>query len=283
MEKFQSCISSKSIAMTNKEILQADLLDILFEHRNKLYGAYTLRKNYSQRLGTALGLALSIVLLFILMSFMNDGKKNRGSFNDAGPMIITEVDIPKQEIKEPDPPRNQPTPPRAEVDYQQFKIVKDDDAGEQIAELKDIVDAEIGDENIEGAKSDDIARSAIEGNGNGNGSAESDEKEDDKPVLTSRPPEFPGGTEAWLAFLQRFLQSPEELEAGRRIEVQVRFWVGIDGSVSNPEVIKSGGKSFDMEVLRVLKKMPPWEPAIQNGVHIAVAYTQPVIFIGAEE
>ena len=57
--------------MTNKEILQADLLDILFEHRNKLYGAYALRKTYSSRLGIALGVALSTVLLFILMFFIN--------------------------------------------------------------------------------------------------------------------------------------------------------------------------------------------------------------------
>ena len=62
--------------MTNKEILQADLLDILFEHRNKLYGAYALRKTYSHRLGLALGVALSTVLLFILMSFINK-KDNR--------------------------------------------------------------------------------------------------------------------------------------------------------------------------------------------------------------
>jgi len=47
--------------MTNKEILQADMLDILFEHRNKIYGAYALRKEYNSRLGTALGIMLSMV------------------------------------------------------------------------------------------------------------------------------------------------------------------------------------------------------------------------------
>src|SRR6185503_15681348 len=59
--------NSKSIAMTNKEILQADMLDILFEHRNKLYGAYALRKTYTHRLSLALGVALSLVLLFVLI------------------------------------------------------------------------------------------------------------------------------------------------------------------------------------------------------------------------
>src|SRR5689334_8948675 len=61
---------TKSIAMTNNQILQADMLDILFEHRNKLYGAYALRKTYSNRLGKALGIALVIALAFIIFSFM---------------------------------------------------------------------------------------------------------------------------------------------------------------------------------------------------------------------
>jgi protein TonB len=50
-----------------------------------------------------------------------------------------------------------------------------------------------------------------------------------------------------------------------------------------PEIIKSGGSAFDKEVLRVMKKMPKWEPALQAGRPIAVAYQQPVIFIGEEQ
>jgi protein TonB len=65
--------------------------------------------------------------------------------------------------------------------------------------------------------------------------------------------------------LQRILQAPEDIEPGKRIEVQIRFWVDIDGSVSRPEIIKSGGEAFDKEVLRVMKKMPKWEPALQAG------------------
>ena len=59
----------KSIAMTNKEILQANLLDILFENRNKAYGAYALRRNYNHRLQWALGISLSFVLSFIIFAF----------------------------------------------------------------------------------------------------------------------------------------------------------------------------------------------------------------------
>ena len=83
--------------------------------------------------------------------------------------------------------------------------------------------------------------------------------------------------------MQRYLQAPADVEPGQRIEVHVRFWIDVDGSVSRAEIIKSGGGAFDKEVLRVMKKMPKWEPALQAGRPIAVAYQQPVIFIGEEQ
>lgn len=269
--------------MTNKEILQADLLDILFEHRNKLYGAYALRKTYTHRLRLALGVALSTVLLFVFMSFI---KKNRNTDGwdkrDPNAMQLTEVDLSKPDDPKPPEPKPEIKPPKAEVDYQQFRIVEDDKADPDIADITDIQNANIGDQNIEGEKPDDLATPITQANSTGD-LPEKKPDETDKPALPTRNASFPGGPAAWLHFLRRFLQSPEDLEPGQRVEVQVRFWVEIDGSVSKAEITKSGGKSFDKEVLRVLKKMPAWEPAIQNGNYVAVAYTQPVIFLGVEE
>jgi protein TonB len=269
--------------MTNKEILQADLLDILFEHRNKLYGAYALRKTYTHRLGIALGVALSAALLFVFMSFINKNRNTDGSHSrDPNTMQLTEIDLSKPDDPKPPEPKPEIRPTRAEVDYQQFKIVEDDKADPDIADITDIQNANIGDQNIDGDKPDDLATTITQSNNNVDG-ADNKPDETDQPVLPTRNASFPGGTAGWLQFLRRFLQSPEDLEPGQRIEVQVRFWVDIDGSVSKSEIIKSGGKSFDKEVLRVLKKMPLWEPAIQNGNYVAVAYTQPVIFLGVEE
>ncbi len=64
----------KTYTMTNKEILQSDMLDILFEHRNKSYGAYALRKGYDHRLAKAMGISFSVVLIFVLLNgFKNNG------------------------------------------------------------------------------------------------------------------------------------------------------------------------------------------------------------------
>src|SRR5262245_47780039 len=99
--------------MTNKEILRSDLLDILFEHRNKSYGAYALRKTYTRRLGMALGISLSTVLFFILMSFINKNKQVNNFLNNDAVIKVTDVEMVKP--KEPEPPRERPQerPPQA--------------------------------------------------------------------------------------------------------------------------------------------------------------------------
>src|SRR4026207_2396503 len=104
--------------MTNKELLQADMLDILFEHRNKLYGAYALRKTYTHRLGFALGVALSISLLFALMSFIKKNNGDNGSFKDDRTVVLTDVNMPKPDEPEPPKPKPEIKPPQATVDYQ---------------------------------------------------------------------------------------------------------------------------------------------------------------------
>ncbi|HEU5166340.1 MAG TPA: TonB family protein [Chitinophagaceae bacterium] len=265
--------------MTNKEILQADLLDILFEHRNKLYGAYALRKTYSRRLGFALGVALSIVLLFILMSFIR--KSNKGDINrqHEGVIKVSTLVIPEDKLKEPEPVKEKP---KAQADYRKIIVVPDNEADTNIVKNVDLENKNIGTKNIDGDMPNNIVHSQIESTGNGDSVVEEPEKIDE-PVGPTREPSFPGGPPAWLKFLQRSLQAPEDIEPGKRIEVYVRFWVDIDGNVSKAEIIKSGGSVFDKEVLRVLKKMPKWEPALQAGKPIAVAFQQPVIFIGEEQ
>src|SRR6188768_969788 len=132
--------------MTNKEILQADLLDILFEHRNKLYGAYTLRKTYSRRLGLALGVALSIVLLLVLMSFIK--KNDNGDINKQHDDVIkvTELVIPedKPKEKEPEPLKEKP---KAQADFQKIIVVPDIEADTHMVENDDLKNRIIGDKN----------------------------------------------------------------------------------------------------------------------------------------
>ncbi len=264
--------------MTSKELLKADMLDILFEHRNKLYGAYALRKDYNHRLGKALAIALSIVLFFILFSaFRKNEAATPITINSPGGVELKQINLPEK-IEQPQP---QTRPRAAEADFQTIRIVRDDLADRIIVENSALANATISNVNRNGPIPDGLPADTVVTSGTGNTVAPQPDP-DPKPLPTYAP-SFPGGQTAWLNYLRKFLQTPDALEAGQRIEVRVRFWVETDGYVSRFEIIQSGGSDFDREVLRVMKKMPKWEPAMQNGQKIAVSFTQPVIFVGVEE
>jgi TonB family protein len=91
-------------------------------------------------------------------------------------------------------------------------------------------------------------------------------------------PAFPGGAEVWADFLKRNLNPSYNLSTRESKIVIVRFLVKSDGSVDNLEIVQSGGPVFDKEVLRVIKRMPKWKAAIENGRTVDAIVTQTVTF-----
>ena len=267
--------------MTNTQILHAGVLDILFEHRNKLYGAYVLRKTYNKRLSLSILISLTLVSAFLFSSFLKNENGNRLHFRTAKESVIIRTFVEPNEP--PPPPLMERRPPVATSDYRPIVVVPDELADTVITETDALDSTAIGTENIEGIPPGDIVRPPEITNNSNVNTALKNTDDTNEIIIEEKTPAFPGGSEAWLTFLRRFLQSPEELEPGQRVDVLVRFWVDADGSVSRPEILKSGGPAFDREVLRVMKKMPRWEPAIQNGRKIAVYYAQPKSFVGVEE
>ena len=135
---------SESIAMTNKEILHADLLDILFENRNKAYGAYALRRNYNHRLQWALGISLSFV--FLLLIIQNYGMVKIISKEPPPDVTLIPVDLSKPKI--PDPPKPKVEPPRKQVAYtDQIKI---DPYKTEMPEETDMMTSDISNKTGEG-------------------------------------------------------------------------------------------------------------------------------------
>lgn len=274
--------------MTSNEILKADVLDILFENRNKQYGAYALRKYYNNRLGIALAISLTTVVLVALLigqSSLN-GKGLETDIEEC-PVLITPVELihPPMEPEAATPPPAAKVKPIASQAYlSRIEIVADVDPGDMVPDRTDLVDRQIASFTQEGGVptvNHTIEQPPVEQGPGLAGSTPAESEEGFKAV--ERLPEFPGGVSAWSAFLSRYLRVPDELPAGERRTVQVRFWVGEDGSVTRFEVAQSAGTAFDNEVIRVLKKMPKWKPAIQNGHPVAVTFTQPVTFQAVEE
>jgi len=264
--------------MTSNEILKADVLDILFDNRNKQYGAYILRKNYNKRLGLALGASLSTVLLLFILFPKNNFSGNFLN-KDHGEVLIRSIDVPKPIKNEVLPkPKTIEQPVRQ---HQFTRLVMVEKTTEPPPDVRIFTHTGISDVTQDGAIP--TGKVIIPQNPGPNKTEvqEPNTKQDFKAI--EKEPEFPGGQEAWINFLRKNLSSPEDLQEGEKKTVQVRFIVDKDGTVTGFQIVQSAGKSFDNEVIRVLKKMPKWKPAIQNGLAVERSYTQPVSFIGVEQ
>ncbi len=265
--------------------MQSSLLDILFEHRNKDYGAYALRKTYDARLLTALGAGLAVVFLLIFLAMMNRTEKTVIVVKKDEGIVLKEYVLPKEKIKEPlkAPVKQKPAVKRAQVKFtSRIDIKKDNLVKSPVTSIENLKDKQPGAENITG-KTDNGAAKAPENPGTGNGLVISPVPEVLKEFIpVELDPQFPGGPAALHKFLTKNLNAPEDLETGEKKVVKIKFRVGKDGVVNSFEIVTSGGTEFDQEVLRVCKKMPRWMPALQNGIHVDVSYMIPVTFVGPE-
>ena len=89
-------------------------------------------------------------------------------------------------------------------------------------------------------------------------------------------PSYPGGLDALRKFLQKHLETPDELQGGTNVSVRVKFVVDYTGKLKSFETIQSD--AYNKEVVRVLKKMPDWVPGKTKGENVSVYYVIPVRF-----
>lgn len=277
--------------MDSKKILTADILDIIFEGRNKEYGAYELRKTYKKRLMTALAVMIALCLLLIGITLLANKKGNT-----EAKIIIQDVeleDMNKEEEKKPEPPPP-PPPPKQEppkVEIAKFTpptIVKDEEVKpeEEIKEVQELEDTKIGGFNQEGVKTDVVAP-PVEDKGTGVEVIKPAEEDYDKEFKTVQiEAKFPGGSGDWRKFLERNLNSNTPVDNGAppgNYTVIVSFLVDKDGSISEVKAENSPGYGTSEEAVRVIRKGPKWIPAVQNGRNVIYRQKQSITFQVQEE
>ncbi len=269
----------------NKElILKSDVLDILFENRNKNYGAYQLRKFYDNRLLKAMGLMMGAVVVLSAFTFLPKKKVTYAAATYIIPDNKTAV--LKEPDKKPDPPKEVVKQPQAnqQIFVNKIVIVPNRIKTDSIRDLKPNV--AISNVTVVVPVSGDPgpAKTVVTAGGS------SDPVELVKKVIDNTTPvydadvmpAYPGGMDALRNFLQRNLHNPKDMEEGELVNVKVSFVVGYDGKLQRFEVLQDGGDEFNKEVIRVLKKMPEWIPGKSNGENVSVYYNIPVKFIPAE-
>ena len=268
-------------------ILQSDVLDIIFEGRNKEYGAYALRKGYDATMLKAMYAILGIVLsLFVMNYWKNNSSNNLNEVAliepDSVMLRTVEMTKPPEPIEELPPARQPERTPAAALDYQTPIIVEDNLVDEVLPEMRELETRDISDQTIDGPESTNIVQSQPNAPVGNENIATAPEPVVDEPEILDHAhvqPEFPGGERALLRFLSKHLKVPEDkIEPGTRITVKARFVVDKEGKITGIEVLQSGGIDCDKEVIRVLNKMPQWKPGKQNGRNVAVYFNVPVIF-----
>jgi periplasmic protein TonB len=264
--------------------------EMLFENRNKEYGAYFLRKNYNRHLSKALLIGVAPLLLFFLSSFIiarNTVKK-----------IKPTIDTSQRIINWPENPPTLPKPPKEESNLPIKKVkVKTMVIPTEVTPVEDIksivaVDIPTDDElenvaigikNQEGKAAEGSFNlpSEIEQKGVFEKASEPPVKpEIDKTFITSEVmPEFEGGIQKMYKWLGKNLKYPL-LASNHGIEgrVIVTFVVEKDGGISNVEILKGVGFGCNEEAERVIKAMPKWKAGLQNGKPVRVRYTIPLNF-----
>jgi protein TonB len=270
--------------MEANKILSADILDLIFEDRNKDYGAYELRKTYNKRITRALIITASVGLLAIGGSLLASTLKGK----DDGKQKIQEMtlqDIKQEEKKEVPPP---PPPPKVEppkVEMKQFTppvIKKDEEVEKPPPPQEELKEVKIADVDQEGIKDDNIATPVAIDEGK---QVIEEKKEDDENKIFDKveiEAAFPGGDGKWRQYLERNCNGQVASDNGAAegtYTTIVQFVVDKEGNISDVRPLSSHGFGMEEEAMRVIKKGPKWSPAVQNGRQVKAYRKQPITFV----
>lgn len=272
--------------MEANQILKSDLLDLLFEDRNKAYGAYELRRSYSKRIRNALLITFAALVLIFLAAFVSQ-RVNTDEGKTVQVQDLTLEEIKQEEKKEeppPPPPPPKVEPPKVEMTKFTPPVIKKDEEvkKEEIPpEVEKLEDTKIDVVNQEGIKDQNIAAPVVD---EGKQVVEAP-KEDENKVFTKVEIEasFAGD---WSSFLKRNLNPDVAVSGGAppgTYQVIVQFIVDKEGNVSDVKALSNHGYGMEEEAMRVIKKAPKWTPAVQNGRQVKAYRKQPITFIVAEE
>jgi protein TonB len=263
------------------DLLNNKWLDIVFEGRNKSYGAYELRKDNTKTNVRALIIGAVIfsfaVATPLLINLIPDSSDDDLSLNEK----ITTVKLPPKEEK---PKENLPPPPPPPPKVDQVKFVKPvvaktNEVTEEPPKVEDIKDKNLGKEDIKGDPNADLVLTPP-----GDGPKGPAVVEEDNTIYNSAgievKPEFPGGMAKFYKFIENNYNVPSESPGGK---VFIQFVVEKDGSLTDIKILRDIGHGTGKEAERVLRKSPKWTPAEQNGKKVRCSYQLPITLQAPQE
>jgi protein TonB len=246
-------------------------IELVFEQRNKAYGAYVLRKDYTKRVFHALIISIvGIGLLVAIPKLISVISKTEFVKKEAMTEAITLAEPPPIDKSAPPPPPVIPPPPvQQTIKFTPPKVVKDEEVVDPPPTQEEIKDVQVSTVTVEGDK--DIIDLPDE---NPIG-----EEEGKIFTVVEEMPGFPGGEGKLFEYLQKNIKYPPVArENGIQGRVYVTFVVDKDGKIKDAKILRGIGGGCDEEALRVVRSMPQWKAGRQNGRSVQVQYNLPVNF-----
>ena len=285
------------MAKRNVDLTSQEWRDLVFADKNKDFGAYEIRRQSDRRhnmavLFTLVGLIVVFILILAYSKYSDFRAEQEQLALQEQREKMAAAELLQQEEDEPEP---EPEPEDTKMEMEIPEIPEEVLATVQVTQIA-IVDADkVQNEvmDMEEQKEDNTARGVV----NQEGSDDVDkfkavqeqvivkEPEPEKPkeeeifVAVEQQAEFPGGQAALMKWLSQNIRYPE---AAQQNDIQgrvvVKFVVEKDGSIGHAEIVRGVDKDLDREALRVVNKMPKWQPGKNNGVAVRSYFNLPVTF-----
>ena len=269
--------------------------DLVFEGKNKDFGAYVIRTDSPKRHNRAVLWTIIGAILFGLLAFgfvkANQYLEERrlaeqGEQEEVLIDMSQDAEEPEQEEQRLEQPKPEVLPEEVlkSVKVTELQIVEDDKVKKEDEiktqdELKETETAFGQKDNEKGTEDRNITKTLKD--------EVVVEKKEEKPKevkeeifrSVEQMPQFPGGDAALMKFLQSHINYPPmAAENNVQGKVILQFVVEKDGKVGEVKVARSVDKDLDREAIRVFKTLPRFTPGRQNGQPVRVWYTLPVTF-----
>src|SRR6218665_312649 len=269
--------------MSNVSIYGKKWLDLVFEGKNKSYGAYQLRRDSQKNtlIAFIFGLLFTSGVFgttLLLSSFCP--KPETAAIPDSPIVIVTrynpEKPLPPLKIAVPLSQKKMQKKPEGKT-LSNPEIVKATEPVDSIIENKDLKDH--ANTNPDGSESGTPSTNTAPGTGNtgpGTTIIETPSNEILISAVLDKMPQFPGGIDKFYKYVGNNFKNPD-IEEVRTIKILVAFVIEKDGSMTDIKVLRNPGYGLDQEAIRVLKNLKTkWTPGIMNGKPVRTAYNLPI-------
>ena len=256
--------------MAKIDLTSPEWCELVFQGKNKAYGAYKMRANSPKRHTWAMVIVVIIAAVgFSIPTLVKLATPKQKE-------VMTEV---KQEEFKKVEPVAPPPALKSSIKFTAPVIKKDEEVrdDEEIKSQEELTQTKVA-----------ISIADVKGNDELNGKDIAELKEvitkapeaEEKPyTMVEQMPQFPGGDRELLSFIAKNLRYPTiAQENGIQGKVFVRFVVSATGDVKDVKVMRSLDPYCDKEAIRVIQSLPKWIPGKQNGRNVPVYYTVPITF-----